>query len=240
MNLNCSVIDDEPAGITMVEDVIEQTFGIRLCKSFDNAFDALIFFQTHGPVDIIFLDIDMPFINGIEAATLLHPYCTFLIFITAHREYGPEAFEVNADGYLLKPLMKSRFLELMDKLRKEKIQKASIQKDNRYLLVKGSLKNTYTNIWAEGILYIKAMANYIQIFQSEGIKTTQMGLGAIEKVLEGNPSFLKINRSTIIAVDKIATIDGYKVVMNDQMDFTVGRQYKKAFNDFVIKKALNP
>ncbi|WP_316757421.1 response regulator transcription factor [Pedobacter aquatilis] len=234
------MIDDEPAGVTMVEDIVEQTFGIRLCKSFDNAFDALIFFQTNGPVDVIFLDIDMPFINGIEAAKLLNPYCTFLIFVTAHREYGPEAFEVNADGYLLKPLMKSRFLELMDKLRRSKIEKANSQKDNRYLLVKGSLKNTYTNIWAEGILYIKAMANYIQIFLSGAVKTTQMGLNAIEKALEGNPAFLKINRSTIIAVDKISTIDGYSVIMNDQAAFTVGRKYRNAFNEFVMKKALNP
>ncbi|MET0572705.1 MAG: response regulator transcription factor [Pedobacter agri] len=240
MNLNCVVIDDEPAGLTMVEDMIVQTFGTELCKSFDNAFDALNYFHQNGPVDVVFSDIDMPFINGIEAARLLNSHCSFLIFVTSHREYGPEAFEVNADGYLLKPLMKTRFLELIDKLRKEKIQKAKIQKDNRYLLVKGSLKNTYTNILAEGILYIKAMANYIQIFQPGTVRTTQMGLGAIEKALEGNPAFLKINRSTIIAVDKISTIDGYKVVMNDQMDFTVGRQYKKAFNDFVMRKALNP
>ncbi|WP_316795315.1 response regulator transcription factor [Pedobacter agri] len=240
MELSCVVIDDEPSGITMVEDLIGQTAGTALRSSFDNAFDALNYLHTNGPVDVVFSDISMPFINGIEAAKLLDAHCRFLIFITAHRDYGPEAFEVNADGYLLKPLMKTRFLELVHKLLKEKSKADERFKDDRVLLIKGGLKNNYLNVLSENILYIKALANYVQIYGIDGVKTTYMGLIAVEHALEGNRAFLKINRSTIIAVNKIHHIDGYTVVMNDEAKFTVGKQYKLFFNEFLSKRVLNP
>ena len=240
MELSCVVIDDEPSGITMVEDLIFQTAGTSLRSSFDNAFDALNYLHTHGPVDVVFSDISMPFINGIEAARLLDPHCRFLIFITAHRDYGPEAFEVNADDYLLKPLMKTRFLALIHKLLKEKNKGDEQFKDARFLLIKGALKNNYLSVLSENILYIKALANYVQFYEPEGIKTTYMGLTAVEQELKGNRAFLKINRSTIIAVNKIHHIDGYTIIMNDQARFTVGRPYRPFFNEFLYKRALNP
>jgi two-component system LytT family response regulator len=240
MELSCVVIDDEPSGITMVEDLIFQTAGTALRSSFDNAFDALNYLHAHGPVDVVFSDISMPFINGIEAAKLLDEHCKFLIFITAHRDYGPEAFEVNANDYLLKPLMKARFLALVHKLLKEKSKNEDQFKDDRFLLIKGSLKNNYLNVRSEHILYIKALANYIQIYELDEIKTTYMGLIDVERALKGNHAFLKINRSTIIAVNKIDHIDGYTVVMNDQARFTVGRQFKPVFNEFLSKRTLNP
>jgi len=240
MVLSCIVIDDEPSGITMVEDLAGGTAGIALRGSFENAFDALNFLHLNGPVDVVFSDISMPFINGIEAAKLLDAHCRFLIFITAHRDYGPEAFEVSAAGYLLKPLMKSRFLALVHKLLKEKSRSEQQFKDDRYLLIKGGLKSSYLNVESEKILYIKALANYVQIYGTDGIKTTYMGLIDVEHALRGNRAFLKINRSTIIAVNKIHHIDGYGIVMSDEAKFTVGRQFRPAFNEFVSKRTLNP
>ena len=238
--LSCIVIDDEPYGIIMAEDLIEQTPGTRLQKSFDNAFDALTYLYSHGPVDVVFCDISMPFINGIEAAKLLNVHCRFLIFITAHRDYGAETYEVNADGYLLKPLMKIKFMEQVNKLLNEKEKSDKLFKDEKILLIKGSLKNTYVSVVYEEILYIKAMANYIQIYVTDGIRTTYMGLNDVERALKGNRSFLKINRSTIISTSKIDHIDGYTVFMKNSRKFTVGRTYKHPFNEFISKRVINP
>ncbi|MGA9652242.1 LytR/AlgR family response regulator transcription factor [Pedobacter sp.] len=239
MKLSCVVIDDEPSGITMVEDLIGQTPGTELRSSFDNAFDALNYFHNHGPVDVVFSDISMPFINGIEAAKLLEVHCKFLIFITAHRDYGPESYEVNADGYLLKPLMRVKFTELVNSLLEKKNKSRLLYMQKDCLLIKGALKNNYVNILTRDILYIKALANYIQVILTAETKTTHMGLIDMERALNGNHAFLKINRSTIIAVDKIDRIDGYYVVMKDEERFTVGRQFKPAFNEFLSQRTIN-
>jgi DNA-binding LytR/AlgR family response regulator len=236
MELRCIVIDDEPYMLRQLEELITTTPGIILIKSFDNAFEAMNYLHENGNVDLIFSDIGMPFINGIEAAKLLRPYCDFLVFITGHREYSEESYEVGVDGYLLKPLMKVKFILQIQRLMtiRSKQDKAKVTENT--MLVKGNLKNKYLNIHHEEIMYIKAMSNYIKVFLVDKMQTTYLTLSDMEETLKEQPAFLRINRSEIISFNHVKEIDGFQVILKNGEKFSVSKGYRKSFEESVKKR----
>ena len=234
--LKCIVIDDEPYSITQIEELISTTPGVTHEQSFENAYDAMNYLHSHKHVDLILSDIGMPYINGIEAAQLLKPYCDFLVFITGHRNYGEESFEVGVDGYLLKPLKKLKFIQQVEKLLtiRDRIDNPAL--NDKFILVKGGLKHNYISIEFEKIIYVKALSNYIQVFSENGVQTTYLTLSEMDNTLKERPNFLRINRSEIISFNHVKNIDGLQILMYDGKRFTVSRTYKNLFEDFLKKR----
>jgi DNA-binding LytR/AlgR family response regulator len=231
--LKCIVIDDEPYSITQIEELISITPGVTLEQSFDNAYDAMNYLHHHRHIDLILSDIGMPYINGIEAAKLLKPYCEFLIFITGHRDYGEESFEVGADGYLLKPLRKLKFIQQIQRLLATRITVPSTKKHDSFVLVKGGLKHKYLSIQYEKVMYFKAMSNYIQVFLLDKVLISYHTITDMEEAIQERSEFLRINRSEIISFNHVKQIDGFHILMHNGNKFTVTRSYKKKFEAFV-------
>lgn len=234
--LKCIVIDDEPYSITQIEELIMATPGVRHEQSFENAYDAMHYLHQNKHIDLILSDIGMPFINGIEAAQLLKPYCDFLVFITGHRDYGEQSFEVGVDGYLLKPLKKVKFIQQVQKLLAIKDHVAETVKNDKFILVKGGLKHNYVSIECDKIVYIKALSNYIQVYSENGVQTTYLSLSEMDAALKEKQEFLRINRSEIISFNYVKNIDGLQILMSDGKRFTVSRTFKKSFEEFLKRR----
>jgi len=230
--LRCIVIDDEPYSVTQIEELITATPGVTHEQSFDNAYDAMTYLYQNKHIDLILSDIGMPYINGIEAARLLKPHCEFLIFITGHRDYGEESFEVGADGYLLKPLRKLKFMEQIQRLLATRMPVAN-KKNDSFVLVKGGLKHKYLSIQYDKVMYIKAMSNYIQIFSVDKVLISYHTMNDMEKTIAERSEFLRISRSEIVSFNHVKQIDGHQILLDNGEKFTVTRSYRLKFEAFV-------
>lgn len=240
MELKCITIDDEDYSLTQLEELILMTPGVAHLKSFNNAYHALTYLHDQKHVDVVFLDIEMPQISGIEAAKLLRPYCNFLIFVTGHAEYGAQSFEIGVDGYLLKPVSEVKFIQQVQRLLETKSFEPSIKNPDTFLLVKGGSKHKYISIQFDKILYIRSMSNYVRIFSIDEEHITYHTMKHIEEAIHERTEFLRINRSEIISFNHVKQVDGYQILLNNGDKFMVSRSYKNKFDEFLRNRLPGP
>jgi len=239
----CIIIDDEPHAIEGLKKYIESVSELILFKSYTDPLLALKDFDRIEPVDIIFLDIDMPKINGIELSKEIKNKTKKLVFTTAHTKYAYEAFEANADAFLLKPYSLGKFIITINKLFPEKAidekvgENTVIKKDFFFVKSKEDdlkiLKIRYADIVA-----VESKQNYVMIYTATKKVLTYMSLTEIAKILNTMPGFMQLHRSFIISQDQIETIDGNFVKMVNGIRITVGDNYRKEFNAFVADKLI--
>jgi len=240
MKLNCIIIDDEPHAISEMEDLIISCPQLELAKSFLDISAAISFLQQNGPVHFIFSDINMPVINGIDAAKILNRYCRCLVFVSAHREYAFDAFGVSASAYLTKPVSTTVFLDKIDELITQTLNSELPKKNNDDILfVKGSAKNSFTKINYNDIIFIEGLLNYVVIHTVNDRHITYMGLKEILKRLEHTSIFFRINKSIIISTRYIGKIDGNTIRLTNKNEYTIGNTYKSAFHEYITKRTLN-
>ncbi len=240
MELNCILIDDEPHAVEELSEIIGLTSGIKVLEKFYDVKSALGFLKEYGRVDVIFSDINMPGINGIDAAMLLNSHCDFLIFITAHKEYALDAFAVHADGYLVKPVSYKIFAERINVLLEKKAHQEGVkQSDNEVLFLKGTQKNTFIKIKYSDIVYIEAMLNYVIVHTLKGKEITYIGLSGMEKLLSKKEVFFRVSKSAIISVNYLDRVEGNVVRLTDKSFFPIGEKYRDAFHKFLRKRILN-
>ncbi|TCC91696.1 response regulator transcription factor [Pedobacter frigiditerrae] len=239
----CIIIDDEPHAIEGLTKYIDSLSELVLTKSYIDPLLALKDFDRIESVDIIFLDIDMPKINGIELSKEIRNKTKKLVFTTAHTKYAYEAFEANADAFLLKPYSLGKFIITINKLFPEKAidekveENTGIKKDFFFVKSKEDdlkiLKIRYADIVA-----IESKQNYVMIYTLTKKVLTYMSLTEIAKILNTMPGFMQLHRSFIISLDQIETIDGSLVKMTNGIRISVGDNYRKEFNAFVADKLI--
>lgn len=232
MPITCIIVDDEPLAIEIVESYVAKIEQIKLLGTFRNAVDAFAFLQQQ-PVDLIFLDIQMPKLSGLDfIRTLRNP--PKVIFTTAYRDYAIEGFELEVIDYLLKPIPFDRFLKAVGKVLHQPTTplpatvKAEIANDD-YVYFKVDKKMVKTRM-AE-VLYIESIKDYVKVRTADKEIVTQQKISYLEESLP-RPQFLRIHRSFII---NVAKIDAYSATDVEIGKFSVpiGRNYK---ND--VMKAL--
>ncbi|WP_443936692.1 LytR/AlgR family response regulator transcription factor [Pedobacter sp. MW01-1-1] len=241
MNLKCVVIDDEQHAIEVLTDHIAEMPGLSLFKTFTSPIQALTEITVEDEIDLLFMDIDMPGINGIELAKNIREKSKYLIFTTAHPDYALQAFDVQSDQYLLKPISFAKFALGIDRILKKEsnsprsgVREADIP---TALYIKGDHKYAFSNIAIDGILYIKALQNYIQIITHGETHTTYLTLKEIEKALE-NHAFIRVNKSNIVAKSAIKKVDGNIIrLVNNEM-IQIGEGYKETFFAYVQNSLL--
>ncbi len=241
MNLKCVVIDDEQHAIEVLTDHIAEMPGLTVFKTFTSPVQALMEITEEDEIDLLFMDIDMPGINGIELARSIREKAKYLIFTTAHPDYALQAFDVQSDQYLLKPISFSKFALGIDRiLKKEANQVKNAQKEaeqSAAIYIKGDHKYAFSNIAIEEILYIKALQNYIQIITKTESHTTYLTLKEIEKALQNHP-FIRVNKSNIIAKSAIKKVDGNIIRLTNNEMIQIGEGYKEAFFAYVQSSLL--
>lgn len=236
MNLKCVIIDDEQHAIDILTDHIAEMPSLTLIKTFTSPVQALTEISLQDEIDLLFMDIDMPGINGIDLAKSIRERVKYLIFTTAHPDYALQAFDVQSDQYLLKPISIAKFALGIDRILKKEanntINNPKEIEPAAALYVKGDHKYAFYNIAIDDILYIKALQNYIQITTKTESHITYLTLKEIEKALEMHP-FIRVNKSNIIAKAAIRKVDGNIIrLVNNEM-IQIGEGYKEAFFSYV-------
>ncbi|MGH2647682.1 MAG: LytR/AlgR family response regulator transcription factor [Ginsengibacter sp.] len=229
--LKCLIIDDEPLAQNVIENYLKSFSFITLVAKCDNAVNALVWIKEQK-IDLIFLDISMPFISGIDfIKTLRNP--PEIILTTAHKEFAIESYELNVLDYLLKPISFERFLKAIDKLGNQTSGNIkslhSDSEDDLFIYVKSEKKNV--KILLKEILFIESMKDYIKIHTLNKIIITQVQISAIEQRLPDN--FLRVHRSFIIAKDKITAYTQHDFEIGKHQ-IPIGRNYK-----MTVSKILN-
>jgi DNA-binding LytR/AlgR family response regulator len=231
MNIRCVVIDDEQFAIDSLIGYCREIAYIEIVATFSDPYKALSYLEHNTP-DLIFLDIQMPEISGMQIAKSIKGK-TMFIFTTAHSQYAINGFNLNAVDYLLKPFGFKRFYEAIEKV-KEKYSAKDIGKSlkggSQYLTVKVEYMNV--NIEISDILYIEAMDNYSRIFTSKKIITTLMNLKHIQHLLSDN-EFVRIHKSYVISISKLSLFTKEYIVIAGKT-LPIGRVYAK--NLFFLTK----
>lgn len=240
MALNCIIIDDEPHALAELKELIEGTPDMHFLKGFGDANTALAYLKESGSVDIIFSDISMPGLNGLDAARTMNAYCEFLIFVTGHKEFALEAFGANATGYLVKPVSSKAFIEQVETLITKKAFHDKLRNDhNDLLFLKGSYKNSFIKIRYNDVIYIEARLNYVLLHTTKGNEITYLGLKGMEAKLKNMNMFFRVSKSTIVSINYLDRVDGNVVILTDKNFFPIGEKYRSAFHDFLRKHTLN-
>lgn len=238
--MRCLVVDDEPLAHKIISNYCDNLSFLEIVKKCHSAFEA-INYLNENEVDLIFLDINMPKLKGLDfLRTLRNP--PLIIITTAYQEYAMEGYELNILDYLLKPFSFERFLKAVTKaVDQNKLLKAALKpKKNIQEAISTSAENTtQESIFIKGdkkihqvqlktILYLESTGSYVKIHLEKDTIITLDRLTNFEKTLPKN-LFLRIHRSYIIAVKKIATIEGNRVKINEVV-LPIGSVYKHNLN----------
>ncbi len=224
MILKVIAVDDEPLAINILKNYILKVKELQLVKTFSNAMDASSFLRDTD-VDIMFLDINMPMLDGLEFLETLHKK-PFVIMTTAHEEHALKSFELEAIDYLVKPISLPRFLKSVDRVigLKQGSLKASDNntKEKPSIFVKVD-KKKLQKIFLDEIMVVESLKDYIRIITPTSKFIIHSTLSSFTDDLPSN-QFLRIHRSYTIAIDKVSVVEGNSVEVGG-LRYTIGRSY---------------
>jgi two-component system, LytTR family, response regulator len=238
--INCAIIDDEPLAREGLANYVREIDFLHLAATCENPVELTNVLDKHV-VDLIFLDIQMPKMNGIEFLKIAQKP-PMVIITTAFPTYALEGFQLNVLDYLLKPITFDRFFKSVNKA-KDYHQLISRQASNSpskendapdYFFIKCG--NKYEKIQIADILYIEGMQNYVTIYTVNGKFMTLLYLKNLEQNLDSQ-SFIRVHKSYIVAIDKIQAIDGNEVRIQSH-NIPVSRNYRDQVIEQVVKKKL--
>jgi len=239
MTIKCAIVDDEPLAVELLASYVEKIPFLELCGKYNNATDAL-----HGigktPVDLLFLDIQMPELNGMEMSRMI-PENTRVVFTTAFDQYAVDGFRANALDYLLKPISYADFMEACNKalqwfqlVQHSEHAAGRTSGEPTSIFVKSEYKLLQINL--DDIRYIEGLKDYVKIYteQTSHPILSLMNMKAIEQMLPSS-RFIRVHRSFIVQKSKIREIERNRIVFGD-VYIPIGDSYKQAFQDFINSK----
>jgi len=231
--IKCVVIDDEQPARELIAIHLSSLPGFELLASFDNALDGFTFLQKNT-VDLVFLDIQMPRISGLELIRSL-TICPKIILTTAYREYAAEAFELDVIDYLIKPVTQERFMRSISRFNfynNALTEKPAIANsfDMAYIFLK--VGKGQVKIYLKDILYIEGLKDFIKVHTAQKIFVASERLSYMEDTLPEN-KFARIHKSYIVALEKITHLQAEQVIVGNTT-IPIGRVFKNEF----VKKAL--
>lgn len=228
--IRCLVVDDEPLAISVLQDYISQLETLTVVGTCSNAVEALLFLQKNK-VDLLFLDIQMPKLTGIDFLKTL-PNRPKVIFTTAFREYALEGFELNVLDYLLKPIPFDRFLVAINKYYSGSVSAQALPSllvpadqdgtGEQFIYLKSDKK--MVKVILSEILYIESLKDYVKVKTRSGEVVSYQRISYLEEKLPDR-RFLRIHRAFIIATDKIRSFNSSMIDVGGQ-ELPIGRQYK--------------
>jgi len=230
--ITCALIDDEPLALALLESYVKRTPFLQLKGTYSSAIKALPLLQEET-VGLLFLDIQMPELSGMDFSRLLQSENTLIIFTTAFSEYAIESYKVNALDYLLKPINYVDFLQAAHKAlnRMESSEPERIIVKSEYKLLQIELND---------ILYIEGLKDYVKIYlvkQKQPILSL-MSMKSLEDLLPLS-RFVRVHRSFIVQPAKIKVIDRNRIVF-DKVYIPISDTYKQRFLDFLAQHSLLP
>ena len=236
MTISCMIVDDEPLAVKLLESFVAKTPQLKLLGSFTDSVEAINAIKEQQP-DLLFLDIQMPDLNGMELAHMI-PSTTRIIFTTAFKEYAFESYEVKALDFLLKPIRYNKFMAAVEKAMEHYSPRGSGNSGNNapstiFLKVDGE----YRQVALSQILYVCGMKDYVMFYLEDVRKPliTHLTMKSVEDMLP-TQQFMRVNRSYIVALDKIRKVDRNDCIYIGDEIIHVTDAFKDAFNQFLQSK----
>jgi DNA-binding LytR/AlgR family response regulator len=233
--ITCTIVDDEPLAVKLLESFVERTPILQLVGSYTDSVEAIAALRQQ-PTDLIFLDIQMPDMNGMELAHML-PAQTKIIFTTAFKEYAFDSYEVSAIDFLLKPIRYNKFLAAVEKAQERtlnsKLSTLNSQPSTIFLRVDGELRQ----LQLDDVLYVAGMKDYVMFHVQSQPRPliTHLTMKAVEDMLPAD-RFLRVHRSYIVALDKIRSIDRNDCIYIGNEIIHVTEAFQPAFHQFLDSK----
>ncbi len=249
MTINCIAVDDEPLALDIIEDYINKVPFLNHVKSFDNALSAIDFLKEE-PIDLMFLDIQMEELTGIQMLSVLNSNRPHVILTTAYENYALQGYDLDVDDYLLKPISFDRFLKAVNKvhetisLKKNKHNDFGLKKPNNevvtseesygYFFVK--TESRLQKIYFDDILYIEGQGDYLRIICKNDKIMTLQNFKKMEEALPCS-NFIRIHKSYMVAIDKIESIERSRIKIKDKL-IPISDTYKNKFNEELEKRGM--
>ena len=237
MTLTCAIIDDEPLAVSLLENYVLKTSFLELRGTYNSAVNALPALREE-PVDLLFLDIQMPELSGLEFSQVLDPRIR-VIFTTAFDQYAVDSYRVNALDYLLKPISYADFLASVNKavawfelLHKSSASDAPVDR----IFVRSEYR--LLQIELSRVLYIEGLKDYVKIYL-EGEERPVLSLMSMKKLEEMLPPdrFVRVHRSFIVHADKIKVIERNRIVFGKEY-IPISENYKPHFLEVLERRAI--
>lgn len=240
--MRCCVIDDEPLAGKLIASYIERTPDLSLCGVFVSGSEAIKCI-LEGEIDLVFLDIEMPQINGLEFARLVPPTCS-VVFTTAYERYAVQGFKVDAVDYLLKPVSYSEFLDAVARVRRKGAQGVvtpaqqapESPKKREFLLVKSEYR--LIQIRVSDIRMVEGLKDYVKIHVA-GMQKPVLSLMSMRSVEQALPAddFIRVHRSYIVNKNHISIIERNHIIIADHA-VPVSDGYRQQFNEYIDSLGL--
>lgn len=228
MKIRCLLIDDEPPALKVLESHISHLKGLEIVAQCKNAIEAMEVLHRKT-VDLIFLDIKMPMILGIDFLKNL-PQPPKVIFVTAYRDYAVDAYELDAVDYLVKPVSFERFFKAINRLQRmlgsdiTHYENKSLQKNDAFVYLK--VDRDMQKIYVNNILYIESWQDYVKVYLSDGkYLLVKQSLTAIENLLSVH-QFLRVHRSYMVSLNNVSGYNNTSVQLHEK-EIPIGRLYKQ-------------
>jgi two-component system LytT family response regulator len=238
--LNCVIVDDEPLAREGLSNYVREVDFLHLAGTCENPLE-LLDLLDHSPADLIFLDIQMPKMNGLDFLKIAQR-TPMVIITTAFPSYALEGFQLDVLDYLLKPITFERFFKAARKakdyhqllMKPAATEPGRANKQEDYFFIKCGSK--YEKIPLEDILYIEGMQNYVNIYTTKGKYLTILSLKSLEENLSGQ-SFIRVHKSFMVAVAKIDSIEGNEITIQN-IRIPISRNYREKVIGQVITSRL--
>jgi len=239
--IRCIIVDDEPLALDLIEDYVLKTPFLELVKKFNSPFQAMETIQSEK-VDLIFLDIQMPGLTGIDFSKLIQ-HGPKVIFTTAYSQYALEGFKVDAIDYLVKPFSYQEFLKAANKaltwfnlVEQGGVKSTTEEPENKSIFVKSEYKLIKVELY--NILYIEGLKDYVKIYLKDQNKPilSLMSLKTLEEKLPPD-LFMRVHRSFIVNLEQIVKIERNRIVFGS-VYIPIADSYKDQFQEFLNKKFL--
>ena len=242
--MKCLIVDDEPLAIDVIKKHVDRIPFLNVLGTTSSAFEAIEIINTES-IDLLFLDIQMPELTGLELLNSLRKP-PLVIFTTAYQEYALESYELDAVDYLMKPIPFDRLLKAVNKAKvrlgdsskssaSKPIEKNVSNSDNKgFIFVKTAYKTV--KLMLHDIHYIESQKDYVVFHLKQEKISSQLSLTSVESQLKGS-NFLRIHRSFIIAVDKISEVERNTLVINGDR-ISVGANYRAKFKEVIGRQRI--
>lgn len=229
MRINCIAIEDEPLALKKLEDYIQQVEYLHLLKGFDNALDALNYLKSGERVDLIFLDIRMKKLSGIQFLESLQTKPKVII-TSAYDEYALKGYELDVADYLLKPFSFERFIRSVEKVYKNLIDNQQATSD--YLFVKTEYR--MEKIELKSILFVQGMKDYLQIHTTDKKIMTLQTFKNLQGILPST-EFVRVHQSYLVSVSKIESIERNRIRIGSEL-IPISDGFKEPFYALLRQK----
>ena len=237
--ITCLIVDDEQGALDILTMFVDRTPFLQLIGTTTNPLEAIALMQSQ-PADLIFLDIHMPQLSGIDFMKLLNGKSK-VILTTAYNEFAVQGFELEALDYLLKPIAFERFLKAAQKALNaiaQPVPQQQLPEKDDYIFVKTESKGKMSKINFDEIVYVEGMKNYVSIYTHEFCIVTLLNIKDLEDKLPAK-QFMRVHKSYIIALNKIRALDGNQILLKNIKAYVpLGDTYRPAFFQALQEKIM--